>query len=257
VEEGTLQSMGAQLVVELMKVLKTQMRTQDDADMAALILIAMKKQTQLKVVYSKLLCDKRMADFLTKDFTSDDAKAKAAKNAFRLLSLHRILLGAAFFILSGDVEAAIDTIAVRGRQPYLATLICRLYAGDHSPACRMILDILAPEEDISSPGTSSLPRSPRLSSKTSPGLDAKRGSWKRQLSAAGVTTRSQAVSREVHGACAKLWCRDMASEWASSQGLGGKAESDEKQDPGGMGQSSLCVYSAAKWHSERMYAYRR
>jgi len=263
-EEGTLRSLGEQLVLDMMRNLKKAGHGQDEQDTAALVLITMRKQTQLKVVYAKLIGDKKMADFLAKDFSQASHKMQAQKNAYRLLSLHRIHLAAAFFLLCGEPEAAIDTLAIRGRQPFLATLVTRLHCGDHTPACRLMADIFLPEAEEAEKETAqeALGPTPRVTGQ-SPTLksEAPRGGCRKKYRSAGrgchsaeVTARSsQAITIEVHRACVGLWCRDYAAEWAAGPK---DLVLDTVLHTAG-GQTSLCGYDAAKWHSERLYAYRR
>ncbi|GIL64640.1 hypothetical protein Vafri_18534, partial [Volvox africanus] len=68
----------------------------------------------------------KVADFLLKDFSHDEPRRSAAKNAFALLGQHRYELAAAFFILAGQQYDAVSVLVRERRDPQLALLVTRL-----------------------------------------------------------------------------------------------------------------------------------
>jgi RAVE protein 1 C terminal len=75
--------------------------------------------------------DSKVAAFFTRDFSTADARAAAAKNAHKLLSQHRYALAAAFFLCGRDAAAAIDTCLYQLHDVHLAIVLCRVL--DASP----------------------------------------------------------------------------------------------------------------------------
>jgi hypothetical protein len=67
-----------------------------------------------------------VSDFLARDFTTPEARAAAAKNAFALLGQHRHALAAAFFLLAGAAWDGVGVLAREAGDPQLALLVARL-----------------------------------------------------------------------------------------------------------------------------------
>eukprot|EP00898_Chlorokybus_atmophyticus_P002470 jgi/Chlat1/3223/Chrsp22S03421 len=74
--------------------------------------------------------DKRMFEFLARDFTDPRHQTAALKNAYVLLGQHRHELAAAFFLIGGSLEDAANVLAKGLPDPALALLVCRLREGD-------------------------------------------------------------------------------------------------------------------------------
>ena len=70
--------------------------------------------------------DSRVADFLGRDFTLQQQRAAAAKNAHKLLSQHRYPLAASFFLLAHDVPAALATCLEHLHDVQLAIMLARV-----------------------------------------------------------------------------------------------------------------------------------
>ena len=68
----------------------------------------------------------KVAQLLSQDFSTDKWKKTACKNAMVLRQKQRYLLCASFFILGGDIAAALQVIKQSMRDPVLAVLTCRL-----------------------------------------------------------------------------------------------------------------------------------
>lgn len=70
--------------------------------------------------------DARVADFLGRDFSQQQNRTAAAKNAHKLLSQHRYALAASFFLLAHDVPAALATCLEHLHDVQLAVMLARL-----------------------------------------------------------------------------------------------------------------------------------
>ncbi|CAI5469053.1 unnamed protein product [Closterium sp. Yama58-4] len=70
--------------------------------------------------------DKKLVDFLGRDFTEERHRAAALKNAYVLLSQHRFDLAATFFLLGDDIPSAASVCARNLNDPQLALVLCRL-----------------------------------------------------------------------------------------------------------------------------------
>jgi hypothetical protein len=106
--------------------------------------------------------DPRVAAFFSRDFSQPAARAAAAKNAHKLLSQHRYLLAAAFFLCARDIDAALDTCLYQLHDAHLAITLCRVLdaspnaplpspqgvAGQHRPSttARLLARLLADPE---------------------------------------------------------------------------------------------------------------
>jgi len=104
--DADLNALTDRIVKALMLQMKGGMQMQAKEDLCALLLLAQGKKSQLKVVYGHILKNKKIEEFLGHDFSEQDWKDKAKKNAFRLLSQHRTILAAAFFLLGGSIQDA-------------------------------------------------------------------------------------------------------------------------------------------------------
>lgn len=94
-------------------------------DDAALWYIALGRRTTLAALY-KSQQNTRMAKFLLRNFNETENKTAASKNAYVLLSKHRLELAVAFFILSGNIEGAMSLVRTRIKDDQLAIFLSRL-----------------------------------------------------------------------------------------------------------------------------------
>lgn len=94
-------------------------------DDAALWYIALGRRTTLAALY-KAQQNTKMAQFLLRNFNAPENKTAASKNAYVLLSKHRLELAVAFFILSGNIEGAISLVRTRIKDDQLAIFLSRL-----------------------------------------------------------------------------------------------------------------------------------
>ncbi|KIH57837.1 hypothetical protein ANCDUO_11970 [Ancylostoma duodenale] len=129
-------------------------QNQDPMD-SSLYYLSLKKKNVLTHLF-KTVRNQQMADFFMQDFNTEHWRKVAAKNAFVLMSKQRFQHAAAFFLLSGSLKDAIQTIFRisthnRGcsRRCSADTLRCyRLYfrtAAEHmAHGCPMLaLDVLS------------------------------------------------------------------------------------------------------------------
>jgi hypothetical protein len=83
--------------------------------------------------------DKKLYEFLGRDFTQDQHRAAALKNSYVLMGQHRHELAAAFFLLGGALDEAAGVCCKNLRDPQLALLVCRLREGADGPVGRELL----------------------------------------------------------------------------------------------------------------------
>ncbi|SCU91355.1 LAME_0E12178g1_1 [Lachancea meyersii CBS 8951] len=87
----------------------------------------------------------KMLKFLNNDFREERWRKAALKNAFVLLSKHRYLDSACFFLLSDSLRDAAIVVLKQMDDIALAIGICRLYEGDHGPVLkRLLVDTVLP-----------------------------------------------------------------------------------------------------------------
>ena len=76
----------------------------------------------------------KFQEFLACDSDNPDFRARACKNAFRLISQHRYSLACALFLLADDISSAMDVAANRLGDFMLAVAIARLHSKEPSAA---------------------------------------------------------------------------------------------------------------------------
>ena len=144
--DADLNALTDRIVKALMLQMKGGMQMQAKEDLCALLLLAQGKKSQLKVVYGHILKNKKIEEFLGHDFSEQDWKDKAKKNAFRLLSQHRTILAAAFFLLGGSIQDAVGVLQERTHEPYLGMWIARVNGGDSAPEFKNSIEALQEAE---------------------------------------------------------------------------------------------------------------
>eukprot|EP00658_Telonema_sp_P-2_P066023 TRINITY_DN55138_c0_g2_i5.p1 TRINITY_DN55138_c0_g2~~TRINITY_DN55138_c0_g2_i5.p1 ORF type:complete len:893 (+),score=227.20 TRINITY_DN55138_c0_g2_i5:62-2680(+) len=100
------------------------------ADLTALLFCAMGTVKPLTAVYKSVLKDDKIGKFLSMDFNDEANQGKASKNAFKLSSIHRNHLAAAFFLLAKEPWHAINICVNQIKDVNLAFLIARLSNDD-------------------------------------------------------------------------------------------------------------------------------
>lgn len=104
------------------------MTTQDPLD-AAIFYLAMKKKSLVWGLFRSRR-DDRMTAFFANNFAEDRWRKAALKNAFALLGKQRFEHAAAFFLLAGALQDAIEVCLNKLDDLQLAMVIARLYEGD-------------------------------------------------------------------------------------------------------------------------------
>mmetsp|Transcript_6564 Transcript_6564/g.13234 ORF Transcript_6564/g.13234 Transcript_6564/m.13234 type:complete len:2240 (-) Transcript_6564:254-6973(-) len=99
--------------------------SKQDPDTTALWYIVLGRRTALSALY-RAKNNKKMYDFLIRDFRMEENRVAAMKNAYVLVSKHRFELAAAFLALAGDAYGCGHLIRTRLRDPQLALLCVRL-----------------------------------------------------------------------------------------------------------------------------------
>jgi len=77
---------------------------------------------------------------LSNNFQESRWKTAALKNAYALLGRHRFEYAAAFFLLAGNLQGAVDVCANQLQDLQLAIAVARVYDGDESPVLRSLLE---------------------------------------------------------------------------------------------------------------------
>lgn len=103
---------------------------------AALFYIAMKKKSLVWGLYRSIK-DVKMTQFFKNDFSEERWRKAALKNAYALMGKQRFFHAAAFFLLSGSLNDAMELIINKLDDIQLAILVGRLYEGatDTYPLC--------------------------------------------------------------------------------------------------------------------------
>lgn len=101
-----------------------------NADTCAIWFVALGRLSALSSLYMTQQ-NLRMGKFLKRDFSEVANQEAAAKNAYVLVSKHRLELAAAFFILAGDVRGGLNLIRTRLHDEQLAIFLARIiHSGD-------------------------------------------------------------------------------------------------------------------------------
>ncbi|KAK3706619.1 regulator of (H+)-ATPase in vacuolar membrane [Vermiconidia calcicola] len=79
-------------------------------------------------------------NFLRRDFTLQEHKTAAKKNAYALMGKKRFDYAAAFFLLAEDPASATSVLASQCEDVMLAIAVGRLHGGDGSPVLRRLLE---------------------------------------------------------------------------------------------------------------------
>uniref|UniRef100_A0A8R1HL41 WD_REPEATS_REGION domain-containing protein n=1 Tax=Caenorhabditis japonica TaxID=281687 RepID=A0A8R1HL41_CAEJA len=126
------------------KLAKSAFQLNQDPMDASLFYLAMRKKNVLTHLF-KTIRNQTMADFFMNDFNTEHWKKVAAKNAFVLMSKQRFQHAAAFFLLSGSLKDAVQTILSKCNDLQLALVVVRLYESELEKQQEMINTILCRE----------------------------------------------------------------------------------------------------------------
>lgn len=111
------------------RIARSDFNSNRDVDDTALWYIALGRLTTLSALYRSQQ-NSRMAQFLRRNFSLPENRLAAGKNAYVLLSKHRFELAIAFFVLSGDVQGALNLVRTRMKDDQLAILLARVLGND-------------------------------------------------------------------------------------------------------------------------------
>ncbi|KAL6608107.1 hypothetical protein ACP70R_041170 [Stipagrostis hirtigluma subsp. patula] len=137
----------AQLRTRMEKLARSQYLKRKDPKDCALLYIALNRINVLVGLFkiSRDEKDKRLYEFLSRNFQEERHKAAALKNAYVLMGRHQWELAIAFFLLGGDISSAITVCAKNLQDEQLAIVICRLVEGFGGPLERnLISNVLLP-----------------------------------------------------------------------------------------------------------------
>lgn len=109
--------------------------TRDPSKCAIFYLALKKKQIlislwKMSVGHSE---QQKMLKFLNNDFSEARWRSAALKNAFVLLSKHRFMDAACFFLLADSLEDSVNVLYKQVNDMDLAIGVCRVYEGDNGP----------------------------------------------------------------------------------------------------------------------------
>lgn len=113
-----------------------------DPSRCAIFYLALKKKQILISLWKMSVGhaeQQKMLRFLSNDFSEARWKSAAMKNAFVLLSKHRYMDAACFFLLADSLEDAANVLYKQVNDMDLAVGVCRVYEGDNGPALGSLL----------------------------------------------------------------------------------------------------------------------
>lgn len=129
----------ATLVPLMEQVARAAFTNGDDIDpvLSTFLYLALNKLTMVRSVWRRAVGHSdqaKMQAFLAHDFTSERWRVAAQKNAFALLSQRRFLFAAAFFLLGGALQDAVNVCVRQLQDTNLAMAVARVYEQeDHGP----------------------------------------------------------------------------------------------------------------------------
>jgi hypothetical protein len=107
-----------------------------DPTRASLFFLAMKKKATLIALWRVAVGNKEQrttSNFLKRDFTLEENRTAARKNAYALMGKRRFEYAAAFFLLANDPASAIRILAGQCQDLPLAIAVARVYCDEGSP----------------------------------------------------------------------------------------------------------------------------
>lgn len=107
-----------------------------DPTRASLYFLALKKKATLLALWRVAVGNKEQkttSNFLKRDFSIEENRTAARKNAYALMGKRRFEYAAAFFLLANDPASAIRILAGQCQDLPLAIAVARVYCDDGSP----------------------------------------------------------------------------------------------------------------------------
>lgn len=163
VDWATIKRLGAPLWMDdddqlrelIEKCAKGEFAKTKNADDCALLFVVVDRVNVLAGLY-KATQNKPLYEFMCRDFTETRHREAALKNAYALLSKHRYVFAAAFFILGGRPLDAASIVWKRERDVHLTLVIARLATGRRESAS--VLDQSSPRGYLSDDAIAALER---------------------------------------------------------------------------------------------------
>ncbi|UMM43904.1 hypothetical protein L5515_019209 [Caenorhabditis briggsae] len=134
----------ASLRICIEKIAKASFQANQDPMDASLFYLALRKKNVLTHLF-KTVRNQTMADFFMNDFNQEHWQKVAAKNAFVLMSKQRFQHAAAFFLLSGSLKDAVQTLCSKCNDVQLALVVVRMYESDPESQQAMVNELLCRE----------------------------------------------------------------------------------------------------------------
>ncbi|ONH67372.1 Regulator of V-ATPase in vacuolar membrane protein 1 [Cyberlindnera fabianii] len=113
-----------------------------DPSKCAIYYLALKKKQILHGLWRTAIGNpeqSKMLNFLKNDFKEDRWRKAALKNAFVLLSKHRYMDAACFFLLGNSLKDAVNVLIRQIDDIDLAIAVCRVHEGDNGPVLKDLL----------------------------------------------------------------------------------------------------------------------
>ena len=107
-----------------------------DPSLCSIFYLALKKKQVILALWKMSYGhseQQKMIKFLNNDFNEPRWRTAALKNAFVLLSKHRYLDAATFFLLAGSLKDCAAVLYKQMNDLDLAVAVCRVYEGDNGP----------------------------------------------------------------------------------------------------------------------------
>ena len=111
-------------------------KEEKDPSLCSIFYLALKKKQVILALWKMSYGNpeqQKMIKFLSNDFNEPRWKTAALKNAFVLLSKHRYLDAATFFLLAGALKDCANVLYKQLNDMDLAIGVCRVYEGDNGP----------------------------------------------------------------------------------------------------------------------------
>ncbi|KAK3371547.1 RAVE protein 1 C terminal-domain-containing protein [Lasiosphaeria ovina] len=109
----------------------------------SLFYLALKKKTVLQGLWRMASWNREQGAtqrFLANNFDDPKWRTAALKNAYALMSKRRFEYAAAFFLLAGHLDDAVNVCFNQLKDLQLAIAVARVYKGDHGPVLRKLLE---------------------------------------------------------------------------------------------------------------------
>ncbi|CAD6632773.1 XXYS1_4_G0010450.mRNA.1.CDS.1 [Saccharomyces cerevisiae] len=113
-----------------------------DPSRCAIFYLALKKKQILLSLWKMAIGhpeQQKMVRFISNDFTVPRWRTAALKNAFVLLSKHRYMDAAVFFLLTDSLKDCVNVLCKQVHDMDLAIGVCRVYEGDNGPVLGELL----------------------------------------------------------------------------------------------------------------------